>query len=277
MVVTWAWLHLVGATGCRDVQNLTVQEGAPPTVEFEELEFKRVDFDRADAAFVLNVVNPGPAKLRVAPTEWTLELAGRAFGEGSGGRGTRIAAQDQSTVRIPVALRWREVLEVAGVEPGDDAVPYELRAKVAVETPSGEVTLPVHHEGMLPVLHPARLQLYELRLLGLQGAGQFAQLELDLELGTDQGTPVSFDSINYRVLVDGMPLASGQLSKSNVGQSSRLTVPLRMALLQLPPRLATAMRTGGIIDVRLSASSRVSTPLGVVSLDVEDSRSLPVQ
>ena len=276
MVASWM-LGLV-VIGCRNVQNLPDLQQGPPQVRFEELKLKRVDFEHADAVFVFEVDNRTPTKLALTSKTWSLTLAGEDLLDGSEGRGPRIAASDRANVRIPVDLRWAEVIEAANVDVGDGDVPYEFEAMFAFETPDGaEVSVPLRHQGDLPLLHPARLRVEALRLVALEGGGQIAQLALDLELGSDQGVPVDFDAIDYQLLLEDTMVARGRGSRANVRERARLTIPFQLGLLNLPSGLSTAVRTGSAIDVRFTATVRVSTPLGIVPFDVDRTQSLSLR
>ncbi|MEO0605164.1 MAG: hypothetical protein AAF211_27285, partial [Myxococcota bacterium] len=210
----------------------------------------------------------------VASQAWSLKLGGADFLDGSGGRGARIAANGRSQVRIAVGTRWEDVFTGAQVAAGQDDVPYALDATLGFDTPAGEVEVPFHHEGAFPVLHPPMFRIEAIRMVSVDGGGQIANLALDLELGTDQGSPIAFDAIDFRLLLEDTLIASGRASQADVRTRRILSIPFQIGLLNLPAGLATAVRNGRSVDVQFQATAKVATPHGDVPMNIRRSRTM---
>jgi len=119
--------------------------------------------------------------------------------------------------------------------------------------------------------------LKALRLERIDLASQTAKLALDLGVGSDQGSNIAFDALRYDIALGGARVASGETSKSGIGDRSVLTNPIDQNLVQLGSGVASAVRSKGSLDVAFDAGIQVATPFGTVPLDIDRSRKLRLQ
>lgn len=270
----WGVVLLVGAVGCKDVKGLGDLMNTKPKVSFQKLQIKDIDFQRVQTVFVLKVDNPYPVGLKLTSKEWALAIDGNDFLDGKGGGGLKLAANGSAPVRIPVATRFQDLFAVAGAVKGKDEIPYVLNTKLGFDTPFGEVKVPLKKQGMFPALHLPRVSLKALRLDKLDLLTQTAKLSLDLGVGSDQGSAIGFDAVNYGIKFGGAQVATGRTSKKNIGDSGTLTIPIDLKLVKLGSGIVNAIKNKGTIDVGLDADIDVSTPFGPVPLGIARSKSL---
>lgn len=277
MRAMWGWVFGIAMVGCKDLKGLPDLVNQKPKVTFDQLRIKDINFERVDSVFVLKVKNPYPVGLSLTSQEWSLGLAGNDFLDGSGGGGVKLKANGTAPVRIPVGTKFQDIFSVVGAMKGQDEIPYTLKTKLGFNTPVGEIKVPLNHQGTFPALHLPKIRLKALRLDRIDLASQTAKLALDLGVNSDQGSAIGFDAVNYGIKLDGANVANGRTAKANIGDSSTLTIPINVKLLELGSGIVQAIRNKGTLDVGFDAGIDVSTPFGVVPLDVVRSKSLKLQ
>ncbi len=271
-------LAVAAMTGCKQgLPKMPDLSEVLPKVRFKDVKVSEIDFGGLDAKLVLEVDNPYPLGLQLAEKSWTLDLAGQRFLDGTDDEGLDIEPAATSPVRIPVSMKWADAFGVATNAKGKDQLPFALHADLGFTTPIGDVRVPLDHEGELPALHKPKISLKALRVEKLDLLKQTASLALDVNLESDQGSPLSFDAFAWDLSLNGSDAAAGTARIGAVEASQLVTLPIDLKLLGIGVAIVDAIKDQGKLDVALKANADVATPFGVVPLKVNEVATLRLQ
>lgn len=260
--------------GCKQLPDVSDLKRVLPTVRFDTMKIEDLDFRRMEARFVLEVDNPYPVALDLTETSWKLGLAGHPFLDGTNREGTRIEANGTSKVRIPFTMAFADAFAVVGDARGEDELPYVLDATLGFATPLGPVSVPLSDRGELPALHLPKLSLQGLRIDKLDLDEGVARLTLDLDIDTDQGSALSFQTFGYGLSIAGAEVASGNARLGNVAGHADVELPVVLSLAGAGDAVLGVLADQRRTKVKLVADATVGTPFGDVPLHVDETADL---
>ncbi|MCB9665697.1 MAG: LEA type 2 family protein [Alphaproteobacteria bacterium] len=282
MTRTLVLVPLLALSGCKGINlgNLPSLEELLPKVRFERMEVTGIDFEHVAVDFVLGIDNPNPIGLELASLGWALALDGEPFLDGKGTDRLAIAARGSSSIAIPLSVTYAALPGAIQALTGADGAPYALSTKLGFSTPLGEVSVPLRHEGTLPVLRAPQLSFQAVRLDGVDLLRQSATLAIDLGLTHDQASMLKFTGFDYAFSLSGKALVEGKVAKLAevpAGKVQTVTLPITVNLLQVGTSIAQAITTGGQVQVGLDATVTVGTPFGDVPLAIDETGKLRVE
>jgi LEA14-like dessication related protein len=123
-----------------------------PDVDVVSAELTRTGFEGADLLFEFEVDNPNAFGLVLDGLNYRLRLNDKPLLNGRQDDRTEIAAQTESRVRLPVTVRYDDLIRV--LETLDDSThpSYELQADFQFAAPIvGTITVPVTKRGEIPL------------------------------------------------------------------------------------------------------------------------------
>ncbi len=256
-------LPLLFAAGCAELDPYL------PVVHFDRLDVHDVTFEDISTSFVFRVENPNPIGIDMASFSYALSLEQIELLAGEEADGLRLEASDASEVTLPVDLVFASVFETVEATRGEDIVDFGLAGRFGFETPIGPVELPYDEAGTFPALRTPKIALGQLRVtnVGLFGA----DLELDVDVDNDHGSSLIFQNFDWRVDLQGDPVAEGILADFGVDGAStgKQVLPIHLDFLTAAISLVDAVVQGDKVDVALIAATDVDTPFGVVPLQVD--------
>ncbi|MCK6504241.1 LEA type 2 family protein [Myxococcota bacterium] len=271
---------LAAALGCAKLGGLEGLDAYKPTVKFDRVDVGAVTWQGADADFRFTVTNPNPVAVKVASFTYDLDLGGKDFVQGDDDDGMTLSARGDSALAIPVRLEWADVLSVAGALSGQDQVPFSISGDFGFQTPLGTVKIPWSHEGNLPVLQAPGVTLQAARVAGLDIRTQTARLEVDLGLENKGHSNLSFADLDYALSLSGTAVASGTVASVggvSGGDSRTVTLPVDVELLKLGASVVNAITRKEPVQVGVTASVDVQTPLGTLPLSIREAGELPLR
>jgi hypothetical protein len=260
--------------GCKQLPDFSDLKRVLPTVRFDTMKIEDLDFERMEARFVLEVDNPYPVELDLTETSWKLGLAGHPFLDGTNREGTTIAANGKSKVRIPFTMRFADAFRVVGDAQGEDELPYTLDATLGFATPVGPVSVPLNDRGQLPALHLPQVSLQGLKIDRLDLEEGIARLTVDLDLDTDQGSPLSFQTFGYGLSIAGAEVATGNARIGNVANHADVELPVVVSLQGVGDAVLGVLADQRRTKVELVGDATVGTPFGDVPLHVDETADL---
>jgi len=260
--------------GCKP-PKVAIPKDLLPTVVFDELKIKSIDFQGVDTSFVFKVDNPYPVGLHLSELNWDLALSGHSFLDGSKGKPIDIDANASSKVRFGVSTTYAEVFELVADAGGQDNLPYAVSGDIVIDSAVGPLTLPFAHEGDFPALHTPKLKLQALRVDNLSLTT--ASLALDMNLSSDQESAIGFDKLAYDISLGGKSAVSGDAKPPAVDGSGDFTLPIDIKLLSLAGTVVEALTSGGKLEVGATLDSTISTPFGGIPFTLDAEELLKVQ
>lgn len=128
-------------TGCAAVVTA-------PTVQLEQLKPVAVDISGITIEVDLLVTNLNRFDLTLLGYSYTLQVAGLPLSSGEERQTVIFPAGQQTRITIPTLVRHRDLFKLLQLQHEPDRIPYRLITGIQVDSPLGEKTVPVDHQGL---------------------------------------------------------------------------------------------------------------------------------
>jgi len=130
-------LQLLLICGC----SLLVKE---PQVTVTRTNIIGLDTAGADIECTLAVSNPNSYDLTLLGYTYDLRIMTLPLASGGLQEPTTIPADRQTDIRLPVRIKYSDLLEILKRRPDPDRIPYQIQARLQIGTPLGEMLIPVN-------------------------------------------------------------------------------------------------------------------------------------
>ncbi|HEX9942170.1 MAG TPA: LEA type 2 family protein [Thermoanaerobaculia bacterium] len=123
-----------------------------PEVDVTDVKLLGTTLTGADLLFQFRVDNPNAVSLVLDEIGYRLRLNGEPLLSGRRNERTRVAANGQSVVELPVTIKYEDVYRVIRSFSGRERPDYNLDADFQFDVPVlGAVTVPVSKRGEIPL------------------------------------------------------------------------------------------------------------------------------
>lgn len=271
-------LPLLTLAGCKkfDLGGIDIRQYLPK-VRFQKMRIERVDWNGMDTNFRFQVENPYPVGLKLASFDYDLELQESPFLKSASQVGLDLAAGATSPMDVPARIEFADVFALVKDLNGSDEVAWGLAGTFGVDTPAGTVDVPFDQAGTFPTLKAPKIQPKAIRVSSVNLLRQVARVEVDLGV-TNRALSHTYGmkDLAYGIDLGGARVADGTLADLQVaaGETTTVTLPVDLNLLQLGGTLVNAVTQKKPLDVRLDAGLKVNTPLGAIPLQVDETVNL---
>lgn len=246
---------LAGCAGLRDALD-----PRPPEVSLAGAQLTGVSFNYAELVVEVAIDNPNAVAIDLAGFDYRLRADGRTVVEGDQDSSLELAAQDRTTISIPLRIAFGNLAGVLGSLAGRDAIDYDVRLGLDFDVPVlGRRHATVETEGTLPVPHRPRLSLRSLELRQLDFEG--AELRASVDVANPNPFALRLDRLDYRLEVGGEAWARGGSSaplRVEPGGRGTLTLSLAVDFEEVGSRAYTLLARGQPLDYRLQATLQAS-------------------
>jgi LEA14-like dessication related protein len=251
--------------------------GLAPTIRFERMDVRSVDFEHIDTDFVFAVDNPNPVGSPVDRFAYSLSLMGVEILSGDDPNGLELAAGGTSEVALPVGLDFANLWEAITATRGEDYVGFGLQGGIGLDTDLGPVDVAFDEEGSFPAVRIPKLTLGTLKLDAFDGTN--LDLGLNIDVDNDHGSALDFADIAFDLDLAGVNVGQGAMEETvSVEGASSKTVKLPISINVFDAAEAAAdILAGNPIDVKLDLRSDVNTPFGVLPLHVDQSGNVRIE
>ena len=160
--------------GCASIeQALNLKR---PTASLIGFKIHEVTLDSATLLFDVEVDNPYPVSLPLTNIDYNLVSNARPLFSGSADVQNTISAKSATTVKLPVSIKYMDILKAfKGVRPGTN-IPYEAKVNLSIDTPAlGLIQLPLNRSGELSVPNIPDLNKVDWKQMLLDKAKTFRQ------------------------------------------------------------------------------------------------------
>jgi LEA14-like dessication related protein len=151
------FLLIVLLSGCAAL----VQE---PRVALKEANMRGLDASGVDLELLLDITNPNPFDVSLLGYTFDLNVLTLPLSSGETQVPTLFPAGKETELRIPVRLKYVDLLEIIKRAPDPDKVPYQLNSILHLKTPLGGMSVPVAKSAVLVIPEPYRPAAYINRL-----------------------------------------------------------------------------------------------------------------
>lgn len=122
-----------------------------PTVQLDQLKPVAVDISGLTIEVDLLVTNLNRFDLTLLGYSYTLQVAGLPLSTGGCHQPVVFSAKQQTRVTIPAEVRHHDLFKLLQLQHEPDRIPYHLVAELQVDSPLGQTSVPVDHQGLFAV------------------------------------------------------------------------------------------------------------------------------
>ncbi|MFC1713073.1 LEA type 2 family protein [Candidatus Poribacteria bacterium] len=250
-----------------------------PQVDFGGAKITGLSFDTADLLFDLKIRNPNSVGLTMAGFDYDFLINGNPFLNGNQSKGLKIAAGGESTVQLPLSLRYVDLYQTFQSLKDQDSSTYQMDFGFAFDLPVlGRVNIPVSKSGDIPLLKLPKISLDTLSLnnLGLTGA----DLMLKVRLDNPNAFSMLLQKFQYEFDVDGRNWISGyteaptQITENGQGF---VEIPIYLNLIEMGRSVYQILAGNADLNYNFGGNLDLATSLpilGEVSLPFDRSGSV---
>lgn len=242
-----------------------------PTVRFNRMDVKAIDFEHIDTDFVFDVDNPNPVGAPVDRFDYAFSLMGVDIVSGDDPNGLELVAGGSSEVALPIGLVFDDVYDAITATRGEDYVDFGFKGGIGVDTDAGPIDVNFDEQGSFPALRMPKINLGQFKINGTSGTS--IDMGLDIDLDNDQGSNMDFADVAFDMEVAGVNIGNGALAETVTVEgatSKRITLPITVDILDAGAAAADIL-AGNPVNLKLDLSSNVDTPFGVLPLHVDQS------
>jgi LEA14-like dessication related protein len=122
-----------------------------PDVTLKDAGVIGLDTSGIDVEFSLGVTNPNSFDLSLLGYTFDLRVMDLPFSSGGKQETIRFPAGEETGIRLPVRLKYGDLLEIIKRSPDPDRIPYRLNSLLHLDTPLGTMTLPVERSAFMAI------------------------------------------------------------------------------------------------------------------------------
>jgi LEA14-like dessication related protein len=122
-----------------------------PRVTLKEASMVGLDTSGIDIEFLLGITNPNSYDLSLLGYTFDLQVLGQPLSSGGKQETTLFPAGKETAMRLPVRLKFADLLKIINSSPDLDKIPYQLNSILHLKTPLGEMAVPVGKNASLAI------------------------------------------------------------------------------------------------------------------------------
>jgi LEA14-like dessication related protein len=138
-----------------------------PEVKLQRLNVIGVDTKGADLELFLNVNNPNSFSVAMTGYSYDLQVMALPVAKGGSRNKVEFRGKTDTDIRLPVRVEYGTLWEILKRRPDPDKVPYHLQAGFELDTPVGEMLVPLDRKETFSIPKEYRPSFYLQQLKGL--------------------------------------------------------------------------------------------------------------
>jgi len=138
------FLLIVMLSGCASLVQA-------PRVALKETSMVGLDTSGIDLEFQLGITNPNSFDLSLLGYTFDLRVLTLPLSTGGMQETILFPAGKETGMRLPVRLKFTDLLEISRRAHGPDNIPYQLKVLLQLRTPLGEMAVPVEESAVLAI------------------------------------------------------------------------------------------------------------------------------
>ncbi len=276
-------LHsLLTTSGCAIIDSILgegrVQE---PVVNVESVNVGDVSFEALELLFDINIENPNQLGITLSSFDYELLLNEKSFVRGDQPEGMQIEAEASNTVRVPISLTFRDIIESVQSVVDQDSSQYQFKSGFALNLPViGDVRIPVSRTGAIPVIKKPSLNIASFNIKNISFTG--ADAVLRLKLNNPNFFSFELKQLQYNFSIDGINVLRGTADKSitiTQDDESTIEIPLSLNFVDFGQSIYRILRGEQDAQFRFTGSALFDSSIDFfqnIPLDFDQSGALPL-
>ena len=131
-----------------------------PQVTLKRTSLIGLDTSGADLEFFLGISNPNSFDLSLLGYTCDLRVMTLPLAASGLQSTLPIPAERETDMRLPVRVKFGDLLEILKRRPDPDKVPYQISARLHLQSPLGEIVIPVERDGSFALPETYRPSFY---------------------------------------------------------------------------------------------------------------------
>lgn len=224
----------------------------------------------------LAIDNPNAIGISMSGFSYELLIEGNRFLDGDFPEAIRIDPMAGSSLRVPVAFGFSDLLDTVQALGDAEEAAYEVNLELRFELPIlGPISVPARADGTFPVVRIPTLRLSAVHLdsIGLSGA----ELRLEVAVRNPNAFGLSIDSLAYEFSVDQTSWVDGTSTRPQhiaAKQESTIFLPFTLRFLSLGRAVRDILLGQETLEYQFDVSAIIGTDLALIpTLDLPLSRS----
>lgn len=146
-------LQLMLTCGCAAL----VQE---PRITLTRTVITGLDTSGASLECTLAISNPNPYDLSLLGYNYELAVMSLPLASGGAMETITVPAGKQADMRIPIRVKFGNLIEILKRQPDPERIPYKFRASLQLSTPLGDMSVPIERDDTFSVPENYRPDYY---------------------------------------------------------------------------------------------------------------------
>jgi LEA14-like dessication related protein len=122
-----------------------------PRIAINGTRLTGLDSSGVDVEFYLGFYNPNSFDLSLLGYTYDLRIMTLPLSSGVSQGTVDFPAGKETDIRLPVHLKFSDLLEIIKLQPDLNRIPYRMNARLHLKNPLGEMVIPVENAGSLNV------------------------------------------------------------------------------------------------------------------------------
>lgn len=207
---------LAGLSGCKTLVGLARQVLKDPEVQVTNMEVRSATLQELNTVFFANVKNPNGIALSMKGLDYSLDVEGRRFADGSMEQSLKLPANGTAALQFPLRFPLGDTMAVVKQTLQKQTVDYVLGSVFHFGGPDFSVAVPVDFPGTAPVPQPPLVGVRSLQVVGIGPAGVGLRLKTWVQNRSAFDVPVdklAIDlTLNNRKTLSATPVKRVQLA-----------------------------------------------------------------
>ena len=142
---------------------------AKPDVVVKDVNLVDLDAGGVGIEFYIAVTNPNAFDLKLLGYSYDLKVMAMPLAKGGSRERLDFPAKSTTDVRLPVRIAYRDMLEIIKRQPDPNSIPYQLKAGFDLDTPVGNLAVPIEKTGTYAIPEGYRSSFYLGQISGFLG------------------------------------------------------------------------------------------------------------
>ena len=246
-----------------------------PTIKFDRLDVKNLDFEHIDTNFVFKVHNPDPVGIPLQRFNYNLAFQDVDIISGDAKDQLQLDPNGTNEVALPVSLIFASIYELVQATRGEDTIGFALTGNFGFDSDIGPVDVNYDAEDEFPALRVPKVQFGNLQL---QNADlNTANFALNFAVDNDHGSAIDLHDMNFTLNIAGLKTGGDLQTVGEVPGSTtdNFQIPFGVDYVDAIEAIG-AIASGKKLNVKMDADVEVDTPFGTLPLTIDQAGDVKV-
>ena len=239
-----------------------------PELKMGQMQVTNLTAEKADMKMNMLIDNKAPVGFSIDSLFYTVSIAGQEVARTTYPDSLRLEARDSTTVELPLTLYHDKLADVLkGLEKqGRDSATYTVNATIFTDMaliPKDKLNIKL--EKRLPLIRIPEIHVTDIKMkdVGLRGA----TMVVETSIKNENGFPIRFSDMNYRVQVDN----NGWMEGSKPGTvnipakgATTMTIPMDIKLKEMGKNALDLIRKGTDVHYDFRMNTKLASDAQVL-------------